>query len=265
MTNTYALPQNCVTGALSRVEFISPRRDEERSMLMNDCSTVAEMRTKAASCYEKWLHLFCSGGDRYRPTGLLLLISSARLWLVFGVFSFCHSSVVGGAQQLAPFVGTLRGLDPPVMNIGADPCDFANYACRHLDKRYPIRVDQMAFRSHTGSGAQIRAVLKEFLVERASQKKHNQERWLLDKYYAVFVDGKTLTTERITALRTLFLAFVLCGYRDEVLLLRPERPTKLGCFENDNQHATTETVQRVNGASRKDLLDLAKPRCRHGQ
>jgi hypothetical protein len=184
-------------------------------MLMNDCSTVAEMRTKAGFCYEKWLHLFCNGGDSYRPTGLLPLISSARLWLVFGVLSFCLSSVVGGAQQLAPFVGTLRGLDPPVMNIGADPCDFATYACRHLDKRYPIRVDEMAFRSNTGSGAQIRAVLKEFLVKRASQGKRNQKRWLLNKYYAVSIDAKTLTTKRITALRTLFLAFVLRGYRDD--------------------------------------------------
>ncbi|WP_263359664.1 M13-type metalloendopeptidase [Acidicapsa ligni] len=132
---------------------------------------------------------------------------SARNRLLIKFCSLCLFSAVGSAQQLQPSAGTLRPLDPRVMDLGADPCvDFAKFACGNFNKLYPIRADEMESSPGASSGAQIRAALKGILVNDASPGEHTPEERLLGDYYTACMDVDAVDAKGLTALRPLLLA-----------------------------------------------------------
>ncbi len=110
-------------------------------------------------------------------------------------------------QQSQATGETLRGLDPRVMDLGADPCvDFARYACGNFNKLYPIRPDEMASTPTAGASAQISAVLKTILEADASPADHTSEQRLLGNYYAACLNGDSVKAKGLAALKPILFA-----------------------------------------------------------
>jgi putative endopeptidase len=132
---------------------------------------------------------------------------SASNWLLIGFCSLFLLSKVGSAQQLKPSSGKLGGLDPSVMDLGADPCvDFSKFACGNFNKLYPIRTDELASTPNAGSGEQIRSALKGILAKDTTPGTHTQEEHLLGDYYTACMNVESANTKGLTALRPVLSA-----------------------------------------------------------
>ena len=127
--------------------------------------------------------------------------------LLAALYPFCFPCATVSAQQAQPSNETLRGLDPRVMDIGADPCvDFAKYACGNFNKLYPIRQDEMASSPTAGASAQIRDVLKQILVKDVSPGAHTSEQRLLGDYYTACLNVPSVNAKGLMALKPLLSA-----------------------------------------------------------